>query len=659
MLSGTIQRRGGRAALCLVVGLLVGGAVGAGAAYLVKRGKDGIPGGPRLGKAEEMDFVPPDAAGFIHVRLRDLWHTEGFAEFRKIAEKAGPQAKAVIDDSFVPAPSALDRMTLVFVKTAPPPLVPGGKGNGPPPPPNGKAPAPKGKDAFPQQPAKGKDAPLRLPFGNDALPVPVPVDDVKVAVVLAFNAPFDASAVRNTYLKDAKQAKQGDREYWDDPGASVAAYFPSDTVMVLSDGDGMKAYLARLANPNGLLTTAIGHAREGTRHAIAAFNFGHLGAVSAVLDGAPEEYKEAAKTARTVLRAESLMIGYAIGEETKLDIRIKYKDAAAAGESETALRELAKIGREKLAEPKKQLETALNGPPNATKPRQLKDLPTALGSLFGLGSVNALDEWLADPPLKTEGDELVFTPKVPSLTALLVSSAAASAGTMLPAIDNVRGAASRVKDANNLKQLALAAMNYESEQAVLPPDGQPTENSKGGLSWRVYLLPYMEQQALYKQFKLDEPWDSPTNKKLIDKMPETFKSPFASDPPGQTRYKVFSGSDAVIYPGSRTRHDWITDGTPNTILIVGGGKPVIWTQPDDIPFDGKNVVPSVLALPEQTGCNIAFCDGRVSWFELSQLSPTSLKAAITPAGGETLGPEWGGVEVPRRAPAPKMRIKKD
>ncbi|QJW93581.1 DUF1559 family PulG-like putative transporter [Frigoriglobus tundricola] len=638
MISGTVGRRGGRAALWLVVGLLVGGTVGAGAAYLIKRGKDGVSGGPRLGKAEEMDFVPADAAGFIHVRVRGLWHTEAFADFRKLVEKAGPQAKAVIDDSFVPAPSTLDRVTLVFIKTAPQ-MLPLGQ------PPKGKGPLPKGKGAFP--PAAPQ--PPGVPFGNDFLPVPVAVDDIKAAVVIAFSAPFDAGSVRSTYLKAATQVKHGDREYWDDPGASIAAYFPSDTVMVLSNGDGMKAYLAKLGNPNGFLTTAIDHAREGSRHVVAAINFGHLGVNAAMLDGVPEEYKQAATTARTVLRAESLMIGYAIGEESKFDVRLKYKDDAGATESETALRELAKIGREKLAEPKKQMETALNGPPNVTKPRPLKDLPAALGSLFGLGSINALDEWLADPPLRTEGSELVFTPKVPSLTALYASAAAASIGTLLPAVDNVRGAATRVKDANNLKQFGLAMHAYNDAKGHFPPqDGKTAAHPKGGLSWRVHLLPYIEQDALYKQFNLDEPWDGPTNKKLIEKMPAIFQSPFVADPPNQTRYKVFSGRDTIIHPGSRTTLLDITDGTSNTILIVGGGRPVVWTQPDDIPFTGAEVPPSVLALPGQTGCNVALCDGSVRWLELSRLSPTTLKAAITRAGGETLGPDWDAAEGPRR-----------
>src|SRR5438132_457663 len=100
MLLGTLKRRGGRAALWLVVGLLVGGAVGAATTYFLKQGKKGVSGGPRLGEAKELDLVPGEASGFVHVRLRGLWDTEGFAEIRKIIDAAGPQAKKALDESF-------------------------------------------------------------------------------------------------------------------------------------------------------------------------------------------------------------------------------------------------------------------------------------------------------------------------------------------------------------------------------------------------------------------------------------------------------------------------------------------------------------------------------------------------------------------------------
>ena len=87
-----------------------------------------------------------------------------------------------------------------------------------------------------------------------------------------------------------------------------------------------------------------------------------------------------------------------------------------------------------------------------------------------------------------------------------------------------------------------------------PPDRVTGPNGKPGLSWRVHILPYIEQDALYKQFKLDEPWDSEHNKKLIEKMPKVYVSPLAVAPPGETYYQVFTGKDAIFDPGSKTQH---------------------------------------------------------------------------------------------------------
>jgi len=122
-------------------------------------------------------------------------------------------------------------------------------------------------------------------------------------------------------------------------------------------------------------------------------------------------------------------------------------------------------------------------------------------------------------------------------------------------------------------------------------------------------------------------------------MPVTYASPLVADPPGQTRYKVFSSKDAVIYPGSKTRLVDIADGSSNTIMIVGGGKPVVWTQPDDLDV-GPNLAPSSLMLPGQSGCNVAMCDGSVRWVDLNRLSPTTLRALITRSGGEVVGGDW-------------------
>src|SRR4051812_32634281 len=74
---------------------------------------------------------------------------------------------------------------------------------------------------------------------------------------------------------------------------------------------------------------------------------------------------------------------------------------------------------------------------------------------------------------------------------------------------------------NNIKQIALAWHNYEAANGHLPSN-QVDKKGKALLSWRVQILPSLEEDALYKQFKLDEPWDSENNKKLIDQMPKLY-----------------------------------------------------------------------------------------------------------------------------------------
>ena len=97
---------------------------------------------------------------------------------------------------------------------------------------------------------------------------------------------------------------------------------------------------------------------------------------------------------------------------------------------------------------------------------------------------------------------------------------------------------------NNLKQLALGIHNFHSAYRKLPA-ARTDENGQPLLSWRVAILPFIEQQALYEQFHLDEPWDSEHNLKLIDQMPATFTDPSLMLPPGMTA--VASSCKATVF----------------------------------------------------------------------------------------------------------------
>ena len=211
---------------------------------------------------------------------------------------------------------------------------------------------------------------------------------------------------------------------------------------------------------------------------------------------------------------------------------------------------------------------------------------------------------------------------------------------MVPAVQKTRDAAGRVQSMNNLKQMSLATINMaDSNQGALPAAAIYFKEGEPLLSWRMAILPYIEQEDLYKQFHLDEPWDSQHNKKLLAKMPKLYMSPNGESGETMTHYRVlhgpgaaFEGKEGVKYPAS------FTDGTSNTIQIVEAQDAVPWTKPDELPFDPKKDVPP-LGIKGNTYFLVALADGSVRTIQKT-MSTKTLKAAITRNGGEVLGDDW-------------------
>jgi len=147
--------------------------------------------------------------------------------------------------------------------------------------------------------------------------------------------------------------------------------------------------------------------------------------------------------------------------------------------------------------------------------------------------------------------------------------------------------AQRAKCMNNLKQILLAFHNYHDVHGNMPHD-ITDKDGKPILSWRVAILPYIEQDNLYKQFKLDEPWDSEHNSKLLARMPSTYRIDIQQKDATKTYYQVFAGPGTMFEPGKKVKLQDIQDGTSNTIAAVEAGPPVEWSKPADIPYDPKN-----------------------------------------------------------------------
>ena len=194
----------------------------------------------------------------------------------------------------------------------------------------------------------------------------------------------------------------------------------------------------------------------------------------------------------------------------------------------------------------------------------------------------------------------------------------------------------RIKTSNNLKQIGLAMYNYESANQHFPRDITDPDG-KAILSWRVQLLPYMEQEKLWKQFDLTKPWDDAANKGLLEKMPDVFKIPGreAKDK-GFTYFQTFASEKAIkggspfLVAGVNRRIVAITDGTSNTLMVVDGEAAVNWMKPGDLAYDPKKL-PKV----GRDGWMFAgFGDGSVRRMRVPKAEV--LKALITVDGGEVV-----------------------
>ena len=205
--------------------------------------------------------------------------------------------------------------------------------------------------------------------------------------------------------------------------------------------------------------------------------------------------------------------------------------------------------------------------------------------------------------------------------------------------------ASRNHRMNRFKQIGLGFWNYHDAYKTFPAavcdkDGKPL------LSWRVAVLPYLENNPLYKEFHLDEPWDSEHNLKLIKRMPAVFADP---DPavrkgvgdPFKTTYVVPTGEGAVFHGGKAKALKEVSDGLSSTVLAVETvpERAVIWTKPDDWEVDWKNPLDGIRR-DDGRPFTCVFCDGSVHILR-NNIDPKVWKKLLTAAGGEVVRKsEW-------------------
>jgi beta-lactamase regulating signal transducer with metallopeptidase domain len=287
--------------------------------------------------------------------------------------------------------------------------------------------------------------------------------------------------------------------------------------------------------------------------------------------------------------------------------------------------------------------------------------------------------------LMQTSDALLKTVKVVQSETLVVAQTqtdlpavkAAAAGPLVGALASARAEAQRMQSMNNMKQILLAFHNWAATyNGRFPPPVLTTKDGKPcqPYSWRVAILPYIEQPALYNQYRFDEPWDSEANKKVLNAMPPIFRHPQAKEGSMNSSYFVLrskelkeekvvpagaaGGAASGFGPGdasgpglaveapaggfatafsAKNGMDFaqMFDGLSNTIALVEAQRDIPWTKPEDILYDPENAELPKFGGYFKEGFCAGLCDGAIKFVD-HKIDSTTLKALISPQGGEVI-----------------------
>jgi hypothetical protein len=203
--------------------------------------------------------------------------------------------------------------------------------------------------------------------------------------------------------------------------------------------------------------------------------------------------------------------------------------------------------------------------------------------------------------------------------------------------------ARRMQCSIHLKQIGLALQNYHDDYQSLPPAYIADAAGRPMHSWRVLILPYLEQKALYDKYDFNEPWNGPNNSKLHNEL-RVFCCPSRSAPyeNRDTNYVVVAGTETA-WPGDKAvGFGNITDGPSNTILVVEiTNSGIHWMEPRDLDF-----AQMPMAVNPQHGRGISsahpnvalvvFADGH-TYALTTKTQPETVRRLLTIADGERIG----------------------
>jgi hypothetical protein len=187
----------------------------------------------------------------------------------------------------------------------------------------------------------------------------------------------------------------------------------------------------------------------------------------------------------------------------------------------------------------------------------------------------------------------------------------------------------------------LAVANYHETYDCFPPAYISDRDGKPMHSWRVLILPFLEQRELFNAYDFDEPWNGPNNRKLAGRIGNIYLRSGLESAQIQTTSFVAVVGPETMWRGSQpmNRND-LGDGTHNTLLVVEvpDGQ-FLWMEPKDLEFDRMSFeindkmgrgLGSRLG-----GARVVSADGTLHTLS-DDFDPNKLRAMLTANGGERI-----------------------
>ncbi|MGE3807365.1 MAG: DUF1559 domain-containing protein [Gemmataceae bacterium] len=504
----------------------------------------------------DLDAVPRDAAGFVHIRAVELWQNDLLADTRHFIAKAGPEAIKDFQKMFAPNPADIERVTIVFL-------------------------------------------------GVETMSRPIPQVDpeaVSALAIVAAKNPIDrARLIKQMKLREKKYGNHL-YQFSEDMWSGLA--FLDDKTFVFGAEDSLVKFFDMSGKRQGPLDPALA---EASKQHLAVFGWNPDSLVKHPMANAlPPDLKP-------LLVAQCATVSFDFDSKLQLHTRFDFADGKQAEAGAKALRSLLDLARLGLGMGINQLDAELRKDADKV---QLGDIGGRFGILLAAGFLRDLDEVVKKTPVEKKDAAVSYNLdyekrlvlKNGGGAMLMVAATYLMAGRGFSSFGRFSSPEQEKQEEMRMKKLSAALEKYQKEKGHYPPAALLNSKGEPNLSWRVALLPYLGEEELFKQFKLDEPWDSLHNKRLIKKMPQVFRAVenFAYsdeidlDGPQGKRGKRLKTTD-LVFTGPNTAFEGkkglkSADIDDKTILVLSADSDevaVYWTKPADLKYEPGQPLPEV------------------------------------------------------------------